>query len=83
MAKYRIITVSANDLTKMKWKIQYKSFWGWKTVKGGENRDLTELEFGSYVEAEHRIIKVYCNRQGEITQPRPNEYHYHEYTYYV
>jgi hypothetical protein len=50
-------------------------------VKVTENGDAKNLSFGSYVEAEHHIVKKYF-RDGHVYQPKPNEYHYTQATYY-
>ena len=81
MQKYRIVNQSRNDLTNITFHVQRKGFWGWRMVKVTENGNTENLSFGSYVEAEQYIVKKYF-RDGHLYQPRPNEYHYTQATYY-
>lgn len=81
MQKYRIINQSRHDLTNITFHVQRKGFWGWRMIKVTENGDSKHLSFGSYVEAEHYIVKNYF-RDGHLYQPTPNEYHYTQATYY-
>jgi len=82
MEKYRIVTQSRHDFTKMTWHIQRKGFWGWRMVKSSDNGNYNILSFGSYVEAEHHMKNNYFG-DGHLYQPTPNEYYYTQATYYM
>lgn len=81
MEKYRIVNISNHDLTNITFFIERKGFWGWRRIKVTENGVSKYINFGSYVEAEHYIVKKYF-RDGRLYQPIPNEYHYTQATYY-
>ncbi len=81
MTKYRITHESKHDFTDMWFYIERKTWFGWRTVKAGENGNYYALAFSSYVEAERHMKNKYF-RDGIIYQPRPNEYHYTKNTFY-
>jgi hypothetical protein len=81
MPKYRITNKNSNDLKGITYLIERKGLFTWKRISIRENGETKQLTFGSYVEAEHYLITKYCKYNGEIYQPRPNEYHYIPYSY--
>lgn len=83
METYRITSIIPNcELSRISFRIERKTFFGWKEIEIKENSCSKELSFGSYVEAEHYIYKNYFGH-GEVYQPYPNVYQYTPYTYYV
>lgn len=82
MPKYRITNTMSNNLKSTQFYIERKGIFTWKRIKIKENCDSRVLEFNSYNEAESYLINRYCRNQGEIYQPRPNEYHYIPYSNY-
>lgn len=83
MPKYRISNTISNDLKDAQYYIERKGMFIWKRIRIKENGDSNLLTFNSYNEAECYLIDKYCRNQGQIYQPRPNEYHYVAYSYYV
>jgi hypothetical protein len=80
---YRIVSIIPNsDLSKISYRIERKTFFGWKEIKIKEDSSSRELSFGSLVEAEHYVLNNYLGH-GVVYQPYPNVYQFKPYTYYV
>lgn len=83
MPKYRITNTNSHDLKAITFFIERKGMFTWKCIRIRENGETKRLSFKSYVEAEHYLISNYCKYNGAIYHPRPNEYHYTPYAYYM
>lgn len=80
---YRITSKTPDsNLSKISYRVERKTFFGWKEIKVKENGSSKELSFGSYGEAEYYIFNNYFGH-GEVYQPYPNVYQYKPYTYYI
>jgi hypothetical protein len=80
MEKYKLISENPSDVTKIKWYIQRKKFWGWRKIHIIENNRSEPLTFGSLGEAEHYMYKHYF-REGWVYQPTLNQYWFERNTY--
>ena len=59
MEKYRLISENPSDVTKIKWYIQRKKFWGWRNI---ESKNHTKKEVRDWIQYEVDLL----NREDEI-----------------